>query len=188
MTRSVGRRELLGGLLKGSLVAALVPGTAAAAWRTVAAASADAPLRVLDPPNARLVALVADTILPRTETPGATDVGVVRWIDTVAADYLPEAKRREFLDGLVAIDANAVALTGSPLGMLPAGAVAGVISGLDAACGRKSLVSAERGYALLKELVVHGYFTSEPVQKDVLRTVVIPGRFDPSVPLKVTPT
>jgi hypothetical protein len=26
--------------------------------------------------------------------------------------------------------------------------------------------------------VIHGYFTSEPVQRNVLRTEIMPGRFD----------
>jgi hypothetical protein len=31
---------------------------------------------------------------------------------------------------------------------------------------------------------VHGYFTSERVQKEVLKTVIMPGRFDGNAPMK----
>jgi len=41
-----------------------------------------------------------------------------------------------------------------------------------------------RAWSRLKGLVVHGYFTSERVQKDVLKTVVMPGRFDGNAPMK----
>ena len=39
------------------------------------------------------------------------------------------------------------------------------------------------GYAKLKELVIVGYFTSKPVQTDILKVVVVPGRYDPNVPM-----
>lgn len=35
----------------------------------------------------------------------------------------------------------------------------------------------------LKGLVLHGYFTSERVQKEVLKVQVMPGRFDGCVPM-----
>jgi hypothetical protein len=40
-----------------------------------------------------------------------------------------------------------------------------------------------RAYARLKRLVVHGYFTSERVQKEVLKTEIMPGRFEGNVPM-----
>jgi hypothetical protein len=33
---------------------------------------------------------------------------------------------------------------------------------------------------------VHGYFTSEPVMKDVLKVVVMPGRFEGAAPVTIT--
>jgi gluconate 2-dehydrogenase gamma chain len=180
---TIGRRSLMQGLLKGGLVLALAPHAAVAGWRTVAEIAPGAPPRALAATHANTVAIIADAILPRTDTPSATDVGVVAWIDTVAADYLSDSQRTQFLDGIAAIDAHALSLAGARIAALPAGVVAGVITDLDAACGRKHLSAAERGYTQLKELVIHGYFTSEQVQKDILRVPIIPGRFDPSVPV-----
>ena len=42
-----------------------------------------------------------------------------------------------------------------------------------------------RTYWRLKGLVIHGYFTSERVSKDVLHVEVMPGRFDGSAPMAV---
>jgi hypothetical protein len=47
---------------------------------------------------------------------------------------------------------------------------------LDAPADRTA--PAARGYSRLKGLVVHGYFTSERVQKDVLKTQIMPGHFN----------
>lgn len=170
-------------LWQGGLATLLVPGAVAGAWRAVAATPADAPTRTLTSPQARLIALLADAILPRSDTPSATDVGVIGWIDAVATDYFSSVQRSDFLDCIGAIDEHAVSIGGGRLESLPAGVVAGVVTSLDSACGRKNLSPAERGYALLKELVVFGYFTSEPVQKNVLQVPIVPGRFDPSVPI-----
>jgi glucoside 3-dehydrogenase (cytochrome c) hitch-hiker subunit len=173
-------------LLQGGLAVALLPGTAAAGWRAVAAAATDASPRFLQPAQARLIAIVADAILPRTDTPSATDVGVLAWIDTIAADYFSDVQRTDFAAGIAAIDDHALSIAGARLASLPSGVVSGVLTSLDAACGTKNLSAAEHGYVQLKDLVIHGYFTSEPVQKDILRVPIIPGRFDPSVP--VTPS
>ena len=40
-----------------------------------------------------------------------------------------------------------------------------------------------RTYWRFKGLVVHGYFTSERVMKDVLHIEIMPGRFDGAAPL-----
>jgi hypothetical protein len=41
-----------------------------------------------------------------------------------------------------------------------------------------------RAWQKLKGLVIHGYFTSERVQKDLLKTVIMPMRFDGNAPMK----
>ena len=52
-----------------------------------------------------LVSALADTIIPRTDTPSATDVGVTEWVDLVTAEYYSPEERAEFTTGLDAIDA-----------------------------------------------------------------------------------
>ncbi|MFI5311558.1 MAG: hypothetical protein ACHQQ3_10015, partial [Gemmatimonadales bacterium] len=42
-----------------------------------------------------------------------------------------------------------------------------------------------RAYWRLKSLVIHGYFTSERVMKDVLKVEIMPGRFDGAAPMPV---
>ena len=58
-------------------------------------------------------------------------------------------------------------------------------SALDAPTDRTT--AAVRGYQRAKGLVIHGYFTSERVQKDVLKTEIMPGRFVGDAPLPVRP-
>jgi len=181
------RRTLLKSLVAGGLAAALAPGTAEAAWRAVAAASKSVGAAFLDSDDTRLIVALADTILPRTDTPGAVDLGVVPWIDTVVAGYFTEAQRTQFHAGLAAIEDYSRLTVGAPLETLSSGVRAGIVTFLDAGCGIKAPTPAQHAYVQLKELILYGYFTSEIVQKELLHVVVVPGRYDPSVPLEATP-
>jgi hypothetical protein len=87
---------------------------------------------------------------------------------------------------LAAIDDFALAAAGAPVVRLEDLRLARVIATLDAASGSLDLTPPQRGYVHLKELVIHGYFTSKPVQQDILKFVIVPGRYDPDVPLAPT--
>src|ERR1035437_375966 len=84
----------------------LMPRTARAAWEAVAAAPG-APPRVLTDERSALVAALADAIIPRTDTPSATDVGVTAFIDVIVAEYYGDDERALFLSGLDSIGAHA---------------------------------------------------------------------------------
>src|ERR1019366_6450498 len=104
------RRDLLRAL--GAAAAfTLMPRTAHAAWETVASSSG-APPRVLTDERSALVAALADAIIPRTDTPGASDVGVTAFIDVIVAEYYCDDERAVFLSGLDSIRAR-VQLGGS---------------------------------------------------------------------------
>jgi gluconate 2-dehydrogenase gamma chain len=182
-TTNMNRRAALQTLLQGGLALTLMPGFAETAWSAIVA-GAQAP-RVLSPTQDQMITLIADTILPRSDTPGAIDVGVPAWIDLVIAEYFSDARRARFLADLNAIDQLALSQSGAHLTALEGSGLAKIIGPLDAACGSSDLSPAQRGYVQLKELIVHGYFTSKPVQHDLLKVVIVPGRFDADV--RITP-
>ncbi len=169
-------------LLRAAAAAAalpLLPGRAEAAWRRVldAAASIASPFTATQ--RATLDAL-ADALLPRTGTPGALDVGTTDWIAVVVAEHDDAAGRATYLAQLDAIDALARAREGVAFAALRGDALARTMDALDRHPDRQA--PAARGFARTKGLVVHGYFTSRAVQQEVLRTMVIPGRFDGAAP------
>jgi Gluconate 2-dehydrogenase subunit 3 len=169
-----------------------MPGFAESAWSAIAGASASAgdqpASRALNADQTQMIELIADTILPRSDTPGATDVGVPAWIDLVIAEYFSDTRRAAFLADLNAIDQFTVSMSGASLIGLEHHDLVIVMSSLDAATGSKNLTPAQRGYVQLKELVIHGYFTSKPVQQDLLKVVIVPGRFDADVRIPASPT
>ncbi|HET6681612.1 MAG TPA: gluconate 2-dehydrogenase subunit 3 family protein, partial [Gemmatimonadaceae bacterium] len=124
-----------------------------------------------------LVAAVADTIIPRADTPGAVDVGVPAFVEAVVDASWPEDDRATFTGGLNALQSR----LGGASGSAP-GARGDAIDAIEGELDRGA--EPVRTYWRLKSLIVHGYFTSEPVMKDVLHVQVIPGRFDGAAPMR----
>src|SRR5215469_14459412 len=69
-------------------------------------------LRTLNSHQDATVTAIADLIIPRTETPGAADVGVNRFIDLILTEWYIDEERNRFLDGLADVDARAQAASG----------------------------------------------------------------------------
>jgi gluconate 2-dehydrogenase gamma chain len=136
--------------------------------------------RSLSPQHRALIGAIADIILPRTDTPSATDVGVTDFVDVIAESYYDAAERTAFVDGLDAIEALAQRSGGRAFVALALDAQTRLVEQLDRATTRTT--PAERSYGRLKGLVIHGWYTSERVQRDVLQTQIMPGRFDGAAP------
>jgi hypothetical protein len=160
----------------------LMPRTAQAAWETVAA-SPPALRRVLTDRRAELVAALADAIIPRTDTPGATDVNVPAFIDVIVAEYYSDDERAVFLSGLDLIDARTRSADATSFAGLSPESQKALLDSLDQPVDRQAPDA--RAWSRLKGLVIHGYFTSERVQKDVLKTVIMPGKFDGNAPMRI---
>lgn len=174
----MNRRELLRAV--GSAAAlSFAPRAAHAAW--LRAALGHSPAGGLSEQQLALVTAVADAIIPRTDTPGATDVGVPAWVNVIVAEYYTDTERASFLAGLDAIDGEARRSGFESFAALPADARDSRMIALDRPADRQAPEA--RAYARLKGLVVHGYFTSERVQKEVLKVEIMPGRFDGAAPM-----
>lgn len=156
-----------------------IPQNAEAVWTRLAAGETPA-APGLTKAQFALVGALSDQIIPRTDTPGATDVGVPAWVNLIVAEYYNDGERVPFLNGLDAIDVNAIRVEGTTFVELSAAAKDRVMKTLDQPTDRTTLEA--RAYSRLKGLVVHGYFTSERVQKEVLKTRIMPMRYDGAAP------
>jgi hypothetical protein len=174
------RRELLRALASAAALTALSPNKALAAWSRVASGIPLA--NELSPAHMALVRAIADTIIPRTDTPSATDVGVHEFVDVIVNEFLPDTERTAGLAGLDAIDARARTESDVAFAQLNAEKRSVMIDSLEK--GDRG-VEPSRTYWQLKGLVVHGYFTSEPVMRDVLKVSVMPGKFEGAAPVTI---
>lgn len=69
---------------------------------------------VLDEGQRAIIAEVAELIIPRTDTPGAKDVGVPQFIESMLHDVFTAEHQQFFIGGLEDFDAQAQRLHGQP--------------------------------------------------------------------------
>ncbi|MBN7135975.1 Twin-arginine translocation pathway signal [Lysobacter enzymogenes] len=129
---------------------------------------------------------IADTILPRTRTPGAKDAGTGAFMATFVSDcYTPEYQAI-FRAGLADLDKRA----GGRFVSLSAQARTELLRALDAEARQRinSMAIATGGgnpkalkphyFTMIKQLALFGFFTSKAGATQALRYVAVPGRYD----------
>jgi hypothetical protein len=138
-------------------------GLAAASWPRVLEALASPSPSTSLPGDARSkIGVIADLVIPETETAGATGAGVVDFIDLMLGAWFSTAERRTFLDGVESLDAMSRTQCGN--GFLAAGA--DEQTRLLAAMERRALqpdgtLDPASFVSRIKLLVLTGYYTSE---------------------------
>jgi hypothetical protein len=113
--------------------------------------------RTLTPRQQALVTRIAEMIIPETDTPGATSVRVPQFIDLILTEWMSDGERSAFLEGLAELESKT---------MTPK-----LVAELDEARADKS--GAGHTFGRIKALTVFGYFTSMPVQRDILKTRMV---------------
>jgi hypothetical protein len=131
--------------------------------------------RTLTPDQGAILAAIADTILPDTDTPGAVAAGVHVFVDLVLAECVPAAEREVFGAGLAAVDAACRADHGRGIAEAAPEARTALLTRLDAA--------ADPFVRTAKGLVVLGYGSSKIGATQALAYDAVPGRYRGCVPL-----
>jgi hypothetical protein len=124
----------------------------------------EVPFRTLNARQRAIVTEICEMIIPETGTPGAKSVKVPEFIDLLLTEWMSDEEKTAFLAGVDEIDAKGFA------GMSYA-QKADVLTTLDAA--RQETAGAGHAFGRLKALTVYGYFTSQKVQREVLKTQVM---------------
>lgn len=135
------------------------------------------PVPVLSPRQLEAVGVIADIILPRSETPGATDVGVPAFIDLMVAEWMDEEESAAFLSGLDELDRVARGRFGSPFLEAEPEDQALLVRELDESLASPLAPDAPPDfYGWLKRLTLTGYFTSEQ-GAELTGYRIVPGAF-----------
>jgi hypothetical protein len=137
-----------------------------------------------------IVAEVADIIIPRTDTPGAKDVGVPGFIDTMLKDVYEQADRDRYVAGLKEFDDAARQAHGKPfIELSKAQRIEQVKKFNDDAVATELSYdprpkNLQRPFILMtRELTLLGFFCSEVGATQVLQYVAVPGGFQACVPV-----
>ncbi len=148
---------------------------------------------------------VADTIIPETNTPGAKATAIGSFMNTYATDcYRPDAQAA-LTEGLIQLDDTCKKQFNKSFVELNAAQRQAILTALEAEAmafnntlkeEEKPAIDAARlqmkefypqskhYYTLIKQMTLFGYFTSETGQKEALRLLPVPGKYDGAYPYK----
>ena len=133
----------------------------------------------LDAGQTAIVSAAAERILPRTETPGAIDVGVPAFINLLYSEIMTAEERQRLTAGLAFVDAAAKATDGRPFAALGADRQDAVLRDI-----ARAEEAREPGFfTMFRSATILGYFTSEEVGRNVLHYDPVPGRYDSCIPI-----
>lgn len=123
---------------------------------------------------------IAETILPRTTTPGAKDAGVGPFMALMVENSYFQHDQEVFKAGLGTLrDTHRFA-------ELDAAARTSMLNELDEEARRFVRFGAQPAhyFTMMKQLAMLGFFTSEVGMTQVLRYLPVPGRYDGNFPYK----
>ena len=142
---------------------------------------------LLDSSQQELIEDLAETVLPKSiESPGAKDVQIGKFINSIVSDCYTEIEQKAFLDGLIKLDEISELSFDKKYLKLAIADKNELIQNLETE-SKIFNQSRQSGnpphyYTLMKQLTIWGYVSSELVGTKVMRFTPIPGRYEGCVP------
>jgi hypothetical protein len=188
------RRQLLRqiAVLLGGAISPPVAAAALGDGQTISDATDWRPA-TLTPEQDRLVTVIAELIIPATDTPGATVAKVNRFVDLMLTDWYDDDDRKRFLAGLTSLDETSRETFGRAFLELAAEEQTAILEPLDRA-GVAARIEAARDvgsfevknlpfFAMMKEMTLVGYYTSRVGVLEELGDEVFTGTYEACEPI-----
>ena len=120
--------------------------------------------------------IMAELIIPKTDTPGADDAGVAPFIDQLFGDYFDDADKLKYEEGLNLLMENCIKIYGKSFTELEGASQLEYLEKLDKEESRESF------FRSIKGIICWAYFTSEPGMKS-MNYLPVPGRYNGCIPI-----
>ncbi|MDA0708307.1 MAG: gluconate 2-dehydrogenase subunit 3 family protein [Proteobacteria bacterium] len=142
--------------------------------------------------EAKTISVLVDTILPRTDTPGALDVKSDMFIDKVIAKTYDEEAQKKMRSEIAAFNSDCEKNFGGTFNELNASDREKVLQAAEKNSGKFSpgvwgtAVGKQEPigfYRSIKSMAIWAYFSSEEIGKNVLAYDPVPGTFEPCIPV-----
>lgn len=144
-----------------------------------------APSGYLNATEMALIAAVAQTLIPQTDTAGAVEAGVPETLQALATDWGDDGFKTYWRNGLTDLAAALEAQSGSAFEPMTPDQRLPVLTAFDAAVFDNEI---ENGfYRDLKATIVQAYYMSEPGATEELAYEPVPGDWIGCVPLSDYP-
>ena len=134
----------------------------------------------LTPVEDTILAEVVETIIPATDTPGAKELGVHRFVQTMLNDCYDQKAQESFKTGLAALDTFSQQIFKKPFAAGTPQQRIYILEGTELSDdpAKKAF------FGMVKGLTIQGYMSSEYVMTNLTKYEMIPGRFHGCVPVK----
>ena len=133
----------------------------------------------------KTVTAIADTILPKTDTPGAIELQVPEFVDIMLKDCIPAEQQVTIREELKEFQEKVVSEYSNPFEKCSPDEKQQIIEAEEEAAYGVLNQSGKRSFYLyLKQLVLLGYFSSEYVMTSLLNYTPVATRYEGCIPLK----
>jgi hypothetical protein len=126
-----------------------------------------------------LLADIAETIIPTTDTPGAKALNVHQFIQKIVTDCYDKPAQETFRNGLNAIDDQAQKAFGKPFREGDTAQRTALLTQFS----QSAEPAQKEFYSMVKGLTVRGYMNSEYVMTNLTHYQMIPGHYYGCVPV-----
>jgi len=136
----------------------------------------------ITPDNEQMLADLAETILPKTDTPGAKDLSAHLFALKMVDDCFTKSNQKKFIAGMKDFEAWVQKKTGKSFSSLTVAERQALITPLDG--GAYDADGMDFFYNSVKHLTIQAYTTGEYFMTKIRGYKMIPGTFQGCIPLK----
>ena len=130
---------------------------------------------------------VAETIIPKTNTPGAKEAEAGKFIALYATDCYSDADRKIVFEGIAKLNATSNAKYGKDFMGISNAQKKELFTLIDAEAKKHNLQNEQQSihyFTMMKQLTLLAFFTSEYGVTQVLRYDPVPGKYEGCIPYK----
>lgn len=135
--------------------------------------------------QARLITTVVDVILPKTDTPSASELGVPSFIEKMVSDIASPEDREKFMAQLAAFEKKCVEINAKGFNDLEEEQKVEFVKNQHTSMQQSEIDWKNKPFVLsVKEMTIAGYCVTEVGATQLLQHVFIPGEYKACIPLE----
>lgn len=135
---------------------------------------------LLTPAAENLLAEVVETIIPATDTPGAKELGVHTFVQTMVKDCYDQKAQENLTNGLDQLDQYSQQVFKKSFSAGTSPQRIHILEGM----ALSDDPTKKAFYSMVKNLTIQGYLNSEYVMTNLTHYELVPGRFQGCVPVE----
>ncbi|HEV7350303.1 gluconate 2-dehydrogenase subunit 3 family protein [Telluribacter sp.] len=137
------------------------------------------PTDLLSAEEVPLLASVVDTIIPATDTPGAKELGVDRFVQLMLTDCYDKKAQDTLVSGLATVEEDSKETFGKSFTACSAAQRIHILEGMSLSDNPSS----KAFFGMVKGLTIQGYMSSEYVMINITKYSMIPPAWNACVPV-----